>query len=163
MSKVTPSNPPLFEHECCGRCGGSGQYSYNQMDGTRCYGCGGSGWKLTKRGHAAQKYLDALRSVRADALAVGDLVSISPYGFCRVTAVRVAPAKELGCYGVGREDVVMVRIDTTKVSTQVMPDAMVKKGWDAETKQQQVAEALAYQATLTQAGVPSKRAAKAEG
>jgi hypothetical protein len=30
----------------CGRCGGSGRYSYNQMDGDRCYGCGGSGKKL---------------------------------------------------------------------------------------------------------------------
>ena len=27
----------------CPRCGGSGHYSYNEMDGTRCYGCGGSG------------------------------------------------------------------------------------------------------------------------
>ena len=29
----------------CPRCGGSGHYSYNQIDGTRCYGCGGSGIK----------------------------------------------------------------------------------------------------------------------
>jgi len=27
----------------CGRCGGSGRYSYNQMDGDRCFGCSGSG------------------------------------------------------------------------------------------------------------------------
>lgn len=27
----------------CPRCGGSGHYSYNPLDGTRCYGCGGSG------------------------------------------------------------------------------------------------------------------------
>lgn len=27
----------------CPRCGGSGHYSYNSMDGTRCYGCNGSG------------------------------------------------------------------------------------------------------------------------
>ena len=27
----------------CPRCGGSGHYSYNQMDGTRCYGCNGKG------------------------------------------------------------------------------------------------------------------------
>ena len=27
----------------CSRCGGSGNYSYNPMDGTRCFGCGGSG------------------------------------------------------------------------------------------------------------------------
>lgn len=25
----------------CGRCGGSGHYSFNRMDGTICYGCGG--------------------------------------------------------------------------------------------------------------------------
>ncbi len=30
----------------CPRCGGSGHYSYNQMDGTRCYGCNGSGIKV---------------------------------------------------------------------------------------------------------------------
>ena len=30
----------------CPRCGGSGHYSYNQMDGTKCYGCMGSGKKI---------------------------------------------------------------------------------------------------------------------
>lgn len=44
-----------FEHEGkmyvkvkgkCPRCGGSGHYSYNQMDGTRCYGCNGTGIKI---------------------------------------------------------------------------------------------------------------------
>src|SRR3954469_19373320 len=29
--------------ELCGRCGGEGDYSYNPLDGTICYGCGGSG------------------------------------------------------------------------------------------------------------------------
>jgi len=34
----------------CGRCGGSGQYSFNQIDGSVCYGCRGSGHKTpTKR------------------------------------------------------------------------------------------------------------------
>lgn len=27
----------------CGRCGGSGRYSFNQIDGSRCYGCNGKG------------------------------------------------------------------------------------------------------------------------
>lgn len=27
----------------CGRCGGSGHFSYNQISGTTCFGCGGSG------------------------------------------------------------------------------------------------------------------------
>jgi hypothetical protein len=62
----------------CGRCGGSGSYSYNQLDGDRCYGCHGSGqtkpktkteWQLTLEA-AKQKaangdldrYLDFLRA-----------------------------------------------------------------------------------------------------
>lgn len=34
--------------DVCGRCGGSGQYSYNQIDGSRCFGCGGAGKVLAK-------------------------------------------------------------------------------------------------------------------
>ena len=33
----------LIELEVCSRCGGDGHYSYNQMHGTMCYGCGGNG------------------------------------------------------------------------------------------------------------------------
>jgi hypothetical protein len=29
--------------DTCGRCGGSGSYSFNMVDGSRCYGCAGSG------------------------------------------------------------------------------------------------------------------------
>ena len=32
----------------CGRCGGCGQYSFNQVDGTRCYGCAGVGHVLPR-------------------------------------------------------------------------------------------------------------------
>lgn len=34
--------------EYCGRCGGSGSYSFNSMDGSRCYGCGGSGYRARR-------------------------------------------------------------------------------------------------------------------
>lgn len=30
----------------CGRCGGTGHYSFNLMDGTRCYGCDGGKFKM---------------------------------------------------------------------------------------------------------------------
>jgi len=30
----------------CGRCGGSGRFSFNTMDGDRCFGCNGKGRKL---------------------------------------------------------------------------------------------------------------------
>ena len=32
----------------CKRCGGSGHYSYNSLDGTRCYGCGGRGYNVSE-------------------------------------------------------------------------------------------------------------------
>lgn len=33
------------EHICtCPRCGGSGHFSYNPIDGTKCYGCNGIGF-----------------------------------------------------------------------------------------------------------------------
>lgn len=32
----------------CGRCGGSGRYAYNPVDGTRCYGCNGVGYRLPR-------------------------------------------------------------------------------------------------------------------
>lgn len=41
----------------CPRCGGSGHYSYNQMDGTRCYGCQGSGISVqTVRAYTEKEY-----------------------------------------------------------------------------------------------------------
>lgn len=41
----------------CPRCSGSGHYSYNQLDGTRCYGCGGSGVTTQKvRAYTEKEY-----------------------------------------------------------------------------------------------------------
>jgi len=63
---------PLFESQSCGRCGGSGHYSYCQMHGTVCFQCGGSGVQLTKRGHVAQRFYDELLTKRAGDFTVGD-------------------------------------------------------------------------------------------
>lgn len=46
----------IFPTTTCKRCGGSGSYSFNPMDGDLCYGCNGSGWnwqrgKVTKVVH----------------------------------------------------------------------------------------------------------------
>lgn len=35
-----------LEKAPCGRCGGSGRYSFNHRDGTRCYGCNGAGFVM---------------------------------------------------------------------------------------------------------------------
>ena len=42
----------------CTRCGGSGHYSYNQLDGTKCYGCMGTG----KQSMNVRWYTDAERA-----------------------------------------------------------------------------------------------------
>lgn len=39
----------LVERGACSRCGGSGQYSFNMMDGSRCYGCNGTGGYYVRR------------------------------------------------------------------------------------------------------------------
>lgn len=50
-----------YERQTCGRCGGSGQYSYCQMYGSTCFGCNGTGKRLSRRGRAAQAIIRALR------------------------------------------------------------------------------------------------------
>lgn len=63
-----------FEKETCGRCGGSGRYSYNPTDLDRCYGCGGSGIRFTKKGLAANKYFNELLETKVIDLKVGDRI-----------------------------------------------------------------------------------------
>lgn len=45
----------------CTRCGGTGSYSFNLIDGTKCYGCMGHGFKLVdaaKEARAAKARAD---------------------------------------------------------------------------------------------------------
>lgn len=44
----------LYKTKTCGRCGGSGSYSWNAMHGSVCYGCNGTGKKLTPLGVKAR-------------------------------------------------------------------------------------------------------------
>ena len=56
----------------CHRCGGSGHYSYNQIDGTRCLACRGSGvevkkvrWYTDKQREALDRAADKCAAVKA--------------------------------------------------------------------------------------------------
>lgn len=74
----------------CGRCGGSGKFSHNAFDGDTCYGCRGKKNVFTKRGLATTKYLDTLRSVRADQIVVGMTIHTGSAffnKFCLVTGI----------------------------------------------------------------------------
>lgn len=64
-----------FEVEVCGRCAGSGRYSFNLIDGDMCYGCRRKGKRYTKRGQAAYDYYVSLCTKPAAELIAGECVT----------------------------------------------------------------------------------------
>lgn len=144
----------LFESQTCGRCGGSGSYSYCSMHGSRCFGCGGLGEKLTKRGAAAQAFYRASASKPAGEFVPGDLIQLigvtmgggTYTAFERVTSVTID----------GDKCVIESERKGQKASLHTSVSAMYRRGLTAEEKQDLVAKAKAYQETLTKLGKPRK-------
>jgi hypothetical protein len=140
---------PLFESKTCSRCGGSGQYSYCQMHGTRCFKCGGNGVTLTKRGATAQRFYTDSLMVRADEVQIGDEILIDNFfgngGFSRVFRIALDEANPG-----------MIILDTEKLNYGTSPDSPVrirhKKGEILALQKL----ALEFQATLTKTGQPAK-------
>lgn len=156
----------LFENVACGRCGGSGSYSYCSMYGSRCFGCNGGGYKLTKRGAAAQRYLDDLRSKAAREVKVGDLVWFEDFfagrNYCKAV-VSIESFIQRGSSMVNGimmdYEVEHVHLKSDSYSAAYPPDRAVKMGWTKEEKNAQREAALAYQAGLGKNGLPLKRKA----
>lgn len=147
-----------FETVVCGRCGGSGHYSFNMIDGTRCYGCGGGGKKYTKRGRAAHDFYESLMMVPVTSLKVGD--SIQGFTkFHKIVSIHIGNAKEHGCYA-GDGNYEQAKIMADGYTTYLGTDDKVRKAFSREEKQVFFARALEYQDSLTKAGKPTKRAAK---
>ena len=154
----------------CSRCCGTGRYSYNQMHGSRCYGCGGSGKTRTRRGAEVFRFLEALRSKPAADFQPGDLMRydmFTPGGsariFVRVTSVEPSQANVIVDGKPSETRSVTIEGEHAKLGKVRMTtgaDKMVRQGFDAETKQAQLAQAIAYQATLTVKGKVSKAALK---
>lgn len=69
-----PKKKLMFEEQTCSRCRGTGKYSFNMTDGDRCYGCGGIGVQLTKRGKAAQAFYRNSLMVPVSSLVPGDVI-----------------------------------------------------------------------------------------
>lgn len=67
-----------FDRKVCSRCHGTGQYSYCQMHGTTCFGCGGTGQQLTKRGKAQVEAYRASLERPASEVQVGEFIKIWP-------------------------------------------------------------------------------------
>ncbi|PPS89590.1 hypothetical protein [Streptomyces sp. MH60] len=62
-----------FEEEPCGRCNGTGRYSYNQRDGHVCWGCSGKKVRLSRRGKTAFEAYEKALADSAATVAVRDV------------------------------------------------------------------------------------------
>jgi len=182
MQSKYPGGNPAFEHTDCSRCGGSGRYSFNMIDGSMCYGCRGAGYQLTKRGRAAQQLYVQLMSKPLAELVPGDVIRVQGYkGFHELAAVgrlelRPDPKSSTGMWPYiegtderagsmslgGNYDAGLYAYRTTNGigASGYSGDTMVRVAQTAEQRKAKQAQALAYQATLTKAGTPRKRAAK---
>jgi hypothetical protein len=143
-----------FEVKTCGRCGGSGRYSFNMMDGDRCYGCSGSGIKYTKRGAAARAKMVELQT--------RDLADLKPGMFYASSAtakfrqvLSVEQSGSCAIYGDRKEYFIDIELKSGKYG--VLPSSKVRFVRDEADRLETVAAALAYQDTLTAMGKPKKR------
>lgn len=158
---------PVFEHTECSRCGGSGSFSFNLMHGSMCYGCNGSGYKLTPRGRAAQHFLNRMREIPMENFQIGDSIRfdgfhagsyVQPTQWAKITSVEFITGKQAGYANPENADLQCVRLETTYGSAVgFVGKTTYRKGFAAEEKQQQVNQALAYQETLTKTGKPRKQ------
>jgi len=72
------AQPLKFDRKVCSRCHGSGQYSYCQMHGTTCFGCGGSGKQLTAKGKQQSAAYTASLSRPASEIKEGEFIRYWP-------------------------------------------------------------------------------------
>jgi hypothetical protein len=85
-----------FPIEECTRCHGTGHHSYNDVHGTVCYGCGGTGLKVIKRAKPAweayKAAVKAMKNATYGNLSVGDLIGHNNV-WREVTAVALTPMR----------------------------------------------------------------------
>lgn len=161
-----------FERVTCGRCGGTGTYSYCQRYGNTCFKCAGAKQILTKRGQAAADFMTALLSKRADQLVVGDKIRETGvaiggdlyYAWFTVTEIRADTTKQTytvnGVVQEGRKDLLAISTTDKRGSMGFLgiePEKMYRVAATVAQKQAALAQALDYQDTLTKAGTVRKQ------
>lgn len=148
-----------FETQTCGRCGGTGNYSYCQMYGTTCFGCSGAKIVYTKRGQEAKRFFEASCSKFASEFKVGEVIKFDCYGqkstFATITEIgTIDDGNKWMKDGVWMDYFV---IKTNKGDIHTFPNSVYRQGHSNEDKAAKIALALEYQASLTKAGKPMKR------
>lgn len=115
--KITPPvafNRAGFPLQTCTRCGGCGEYSFNQITGTTCFGCNGTGLQIHRAAKAVYAEYLAARKLQvhptASRLVAGDAIlteyaerpsRVDPLSWVTVEAVAFVPAKYAGWGGSG--------------------------------------------------------------
>ncbi len=175
VKPVAPAyDPTKIETTTCGRCGGCGKYSFNQISGSTCFGCGGSGVKFTKRGALANQKLIELRSKPLSEIKVGDLIRYeftliqgsgvaTVRAFATVTEIRPVTEQENsgtsyvnGVLQPRPEGRLYYAVESKKwgsaATCGASPTELIRVGCTAEQKAETLKQALAYQATLSRNG-----------
>jgi hypothetical protein len=122
------------------------------MHGDRCYGCGGKGIKLTKRGRAAQEYLDNMCKIAVSDVVVGMRIKTDIATF---TVASIGEDHQMG--------VLRSKTDGMPITHRPFTSAGGKTYWVSLTGTAMIVasgemreKSLAFQATLTKAGKVSK-------
>lgn len=157
-----------FETEPCTRCGGTGKFSHNG-EHDRCYKCDGKNGarSYTKRGRAAKDFYLRSLVIAPEDVKVGDV--IRTYGIKRLTVAKIemvnsGKAKNLRT---GEETDIIHYVYTNATGlagsaqkTQKPVDHnsiyAVRRIPSVEENKRLIAEALAFQATLTKNGKARK-------
>lgn len=140
----------VFEHVTCSRCLGTGQYSYNQIDGSRCYGCQGTGNKYTKRGAVARAWWKAQTEMVASEVTVGMRIETMGNTFT-VEAVETYEQRFARDGGPWQSEI-WLNIAGQGLAVCVPPTHKVVRRLKGAEAQELLQRAKAYQDTLTKAG-----------
>ena len=172
MTTETPATELRFERQTCSRCGGSGQHSFCQGYGSKCFKCHGKGEVLTKRGAAASAYMNSLTSCRADEIKVGDRFRdslVTAGGQVARVVWTVEEVRPTRCVGSSLKDGVMTPYDEAAVEVvgkwksqechfTYFAKSTINRIWkNEEERLELLKQAIAYQDTLTKNGSPRKR------
>lgn len=147
-----------FEKTSCGRCGGGGRYSFNLMHGDRCYGCGGTGLALTKRGKAARAKLLELQQRPVADLKVGEFVWYDPYPMGGKVGWHTISAISPDELNKGMLKFELARNGKVVVQWHMGLGGSVRSVVDQASLDAIVTEVHAYQASLGVNGKPLKKA-----
>lgn len=162
---TTEAKTLKFERVTCGRCGGTGRYSYCQtMKGKygphTCFKCVGAGEHLTKRGSVASQLLARALSVKASELEPGMKIA-NPFGKGFVSVLEAKQENEndwssrahtdAGGYIYGFRVVVDLGREG-QGSSNGPSDRLIRVAHSAEAKRPKLEMAIEYQECLTKTG-----------